>query len=229
MRIRKKLIVLHTCFSLALAAILLVSLRPAVAKIMDRAEVDQGTLLLRGLARFVENGGDAAAFVASVDGEGTTLRIGTPGQVGISEDVAASVRAAGSGIVRPEAGGQPVTLVMRLPDAAQREAFDGASPGGTPRGTERFGVVTVRIGEAREAVVQLFVLLVVALLAVYGLVALALEVFVMPQHVYDPIRRMREADEAVRAGRRGQEQIPEGLIPRDELGEIMRSRNESIR
>ncbi|MEZ6232664.1 MAG: HAMP domain-containing sensor histidine kinase [Phycisphaerales bacterium] len=232
MRIRKKLIVLHTCFSLALAAILLVSLRPAVAKIMDRAEVDEGTLLLRGLARFVENGGDAEAFVASVGGEGTTLRVGTPGQVGISEDVAARVRAAGSEIVRPDAGGEPVTLVMRLPAATGSSravaAGDAARPGGGAD-AERFAVVTARIGEAREAVVQLFVLLVVALLAVYGLVALALEVFVMPQHVYDPIRRMREADEAVRAGRRGQEQIPEALIPRDELGEIMRSRNESIR
>jgi signal transduction histidine kinase len=40
---------------------------------------------------------------------------------------------------------------------------------------------------------------------------------------------MREADAAVREGRRDQELIPDAAMPRDELGEIMRSRNESIR
>lgn len=218
MRIRKKLIFLHTCFSLGLAAILLVSLRPAVGRIMDRAEVDEATLLLRTLVRHVESGGDADALARAVEGAGTTLRVGTRNQVGLSEDVAQRVRAAGREVVRPDPGGEPVVLIVRLPPSAAHGADN-----------ERFAVATTRIGEAREAVVHLFVLLVVALLGVYALVAIALEVFVMPQHVYDPIRRMREADLAVREGRQDQELIPERLMPRDELGEIMRSRNESIR
>lgn len=213
MRIRKKLLFLHTCFSIGLAAILLVSLRPAVARIMDRAEVDEARLLLRSVWRLVEEGGDPELMVRAVQGSGTVLRVGTPGQVGISGEVAARARAAGREFIRPDPGKEPVTLVVRLPGA----------------GPERFAVATTRIAEARRAVVQLFVLLVAALLGVYALVAIALEVFVMPQHVYDPIRRMREADLAVRQGRRDQEVIPESLMPRDELGEIMRSRNESIR
>src|SRR6185436_20935437 len=38
MRIRQKLIVLHTCFSLVLAAMLGLALRPAVKQIVERAE-----------------------------------------------------------------------------------------------------------------------------------------------------------------------------------------------
>lgn len=225
MRIRKKLIFLHTCFSLGLAAILLVSLRPAVGRIMDRAEVDEATLLLDTLVRHVQSGGDADALARSVQGAGTTLRVGSRTELGISEEIAERVRQAGGEVVRPDAGGEPVVLIVRIPvDESEPGASDGeAAP------TERFAVATTRIAEAREAVVHLFVLLVVALLGVYALVAIALEVFVMPQHVYDPIRRMREADLAVREGRKDQELIAERLMPRDELGEIMRSRNESIR
>ena len=38
MRIRKKLVVLHTLFSLVLAAILLVAIRPAMNEVVDQAE-----------------------------------------------------------------------------------------------------------------------------------------------------------------------------------------------
>lgn len=219
MRIRKKLLFLHTCFSLGLAAILLVSLRPAVGRIMDSAEVDKGQLLLASLVRHVESGGDAERFVESVVGlspsVGAVLRVGSAARLGISPEEAEEVRGGGQEAVRLRRGSGKVTLAVRLPSA------EGAE--------ERFGVATPWIGEARRAVVQLFVLLVAALLGMYALVAIALEVFVMPQHVYDPIRRMREADLAVREGRQAQELIPEPLMPRDELGEIMRSRNESIR
>src|SRR6185295_16281744 len=75
---------------------------------------------------------------------------------------------------------------------------------------------------------QLYALTAVALLAVYGLVAAALELFVLPQHVYDPISRMLEADAAVQEGATEDELIPETAIPADELGEIMRSRNRTI-
>src|SRR5690606_34845771 len=90
-------------------------------------------------------------------------------------------------------------------------------------------IATARIDSARREVLQLYGLLVVSLLAVYGLIAVALELFVLPQHVYGPIRRLLEADRAVQEGRREKELIDERDIPADELGEIMRSRNHSIR
>lgn len=218
MRIRKKLIYLHTWFSLGLAVILLVSLRPALARVIDRAEVDEAEVLLRSLVRYVEAGGEPERFVESVAGPasvGSVLRLGTSEQLRIGDEDAQRLRGAGREMVRLRRGNGKVEVAVRLPGPGVAD--------------ERFALATTWIGGAREAVVHLFVLLVVALLTVYGLVALALEVFVMPQHVYDPIRRMREADRAVREGRREQELIPESLMPRDELGEIMRSRNDSVR
>ncbi|MEM8757993.1 MAG: ATP-binding protein, partial [Planctomycetota bacterium] len=51
---------------------------------------------------------------------------------------------------------------------------------------------------------------------------------VLPQNVYRPIRRMLEADVAVQQGDGAREIIPERVIPDDELGEIMRSRNNAV-
>ncbi len=72
----------------------------------------------------------------------------------------------------------------------------------------------------------------VALFAVLGLLytaaVLLLEMFIMPRYVYQPLRLMLEADRATRRGDREGEQIDAGFIPGDEIGEIMRSRNETV-
>ncbi len=91
-----------------------------------------------------------------------------------------------------------------------------------------FYAMGVEIAGAREAVWRLYAVVMVALLAVYGLVALALETLVLPATVYAPIRRMLEADRAVREGRTGEELVAEEDMPADELGEIMRSRNGAV-
>jgi signal transduction histidine kinase len=89
-------------------------------------------------------------------------------------------------------------------------------------------VVSVLRREAREAVTRLFLLTVFALIGVYVFIAVALELFVLPQAVYAPIERLLSADRAVREGRADAELIPDAEMPEDELGEIMRSRNESV-
>jgi signal transduction histidine kinase len=99
---------------------------------------------------------------------------------------------------------------------------------GSGGGDGRFVSALIKIPEARRAVLRLYILTAVALLAVYALVAAALELFVLPQHVYGPIGRMLEADRAVQEGNKEEEIIPDAVIPADELGEIMRSRNNSI-
>jgi len=50
----------------------------------------------------------------------------------------------------------------------------------------------------------------------------------MPEYVYSPLRRMLEADAATQAGNRERELIPESEILDDEIGYIMRSRNETV-
>ncbi len=56
-----------------------------------------------------------------------------------------------------------------------------------------------------------------------------LELVIMPTQVYGPIRLMLDADFAIRQGNREQELIPEAYITDDEIGQIMRSRNDTVR
>jgi signal transduction histidine kinase len=64
--------------------------------------------------------------------------------------------------------------------------------------------------------------------AIYVLAVLALETTIMPLYVYRPLRLMLNADQATQHGDRGHELIDEGMIPGDEIGQIMRSRNATI-
>ncbi|MBK5291765.1 MAG: hypothetical protein JJE04_08840 [Acidobacteriia bacterium] len=78
-----------------------------------------------------------------------------------------------------------------------------------------------RLGEAR--------LLLFAVLGIIYLLAVgALEWIIMPRYVYRPLRLMLHADAAARQGDRARELIDETQIPGDEIGQIMRSRNETL-
>jgi signal transduction histidine kinase len=72
----------------------------------------------------------------------------------------------------------------------------------------------------------------IAVFAVLGLLylgaVLLLELIIMPRYVYQPLRLMLEADRATRQGDRQGEQIANSFIPGDEIGEIMRSRNQTV-
>lgn len=203
MRIRKKLIVLHTTFSLVLAAILLLSVRPAIRDVVARAEGDACRLAVRMLAA-------SPGLEPGTSVDGVELRIGTADEVGGDADALDRAR---------NIPGQ--TVVTSAPGEAPRAVmYDGA------RGV--FLSAAVQSAHARQAVVRLYALVVAAIVGVYLLIALTLEAFVLPRQVYRPIRRLLAADEAVQSGDRDNELIEERAIPRDELGEIMRSRNESI-
>ncbi len=73
---------------------------------------------------------------------------------------------------------------------------------------------------------RLNLLLVVA--GAYVIAVLALELVVMPLYVYGPLRLMLNADRASREGDRNDELIDPCVIPGDEIGQIMRSRNETV-
>jgi signal transduction histidine kinase len=64
--------------------------------------------------------------------------------------------------------------------------------------------------------------------SIYVLAVLVLESAIMPLYVYRPLRRMLEADTATQAGDRDRELIPPEDILSDEIGQIMRSRNETV-
>ncbi len=64
--------------------------------------------------------------------------------------------------------------------------------------------------------------------SIYVLAVLVLETAIMPLYVYRPLRRMLEADRATRTGDREGELIPSDEILGDEIGHIMRSRNDTV-
>jgi signal transduction histidine kinase len=210
MRIRKKLIVLHTLFSLVLAAILWLALQPAVRQVVEKAEEHEARATLQLLLAAGVLNGDEASLRKLVDAVSpdVVVRWGTAEQLAIPTEVESILRSGDDPIGFIDADGRPSAAVV-------------LAGGG-------YLATSVRQGTSRDAVARLYILLTAALLAVYGLVAAALEIFVLPRHVYRPIRAILDADHAVAEGQRDIELVPDEAMPSDELGEIMRSRNRSI-
>lgn len=212
MRVRKKVLVLHTLFSLGLAAVLLIPLRPAIMEVVEQAESSEARLILRSLLLDWSSSADVDTLKARWErfAPEAMIRIGTPEALGLTPALQSQVRQAPGSVATAFVGDAMTALAM--PDGPEGRAV----------------AVAVRIPEARRAVWELYALTAAALLAVYALVAAALELFVLPQHVYGPIQRMIDADRAVEDGAQEEELIPESVMPADELGELMRSRNRAI-
>jgi two-component system NtrC family sensor kinase len=80
----------------------------------------------------------------------------------------------------------------------------------------------------QQAVARAKLTLFLVLGSIYVLAVLLLESAIMPLYIYRPLRRMLEADAATQAGARERELIPSDDILGDEIGQIMRSRNETV-
>jgi signal transduction histidine kinase len=80
----------------------------------------------------------------------------------------------------------------------------------------------------RQALSLIRVALFVVLGVIYILAVLLLELVIMPLYVYRPLRAMLNADYSVMTGDRPREIIPADFIPRDEIGQIMLSRNSTV-
>ena len=80
----------------------------------------------------------------------------------------------------------------------------------------------------RQALTLIRTAMFVVLGVIYILAVLLLELVIMPLYVYRPLRAMLDADYSVMTGDRGREIIPSELIPGDEIGQIMRSRNSTV-
>ena len=80
----------------------------------------------------------------------------------------------------------------------------------------------------QSALTQARVRLFLVLGIIYLLAVVVLESAIMPWYVYRPLRRMLAADSATQAGDREAELIPDSEIMGDEIGQIMRSRNDTV-
>lgn len=79
-----------------------------------------------------------------------------------------------------------------------------------------------------EAVKRAKTLLFVVLGLIYLASILVLEFIIMPQYVYRPLRLMLHANSATLRGDRQNEMIDPKFIADDEIGQIMKSRNETV-
>jgi len=195
------MILLHTLFSLVLAGVLLLVLRGPVESLAREAELRQCTLGMEVVAATPEK-------AAMVESAGVRVRIGTSQELGLSQELADRARREGVMSERSASG------ALR---AVKWDPADGVF------------IESVAMGDsARSTLNDLYLVLTLSLLAAYGVIAVTLEVFVLPKQVYEPIERLRRADHAVQQGDESRELIPDAEIPNDELGEIMRTRNASI-
>ncbi len=87
---------------------------------------------------------------------------------------------------------------------------------------------TIQAEALDNAVFRARVTLFVVLGAIYVAAVVLLESAIMPLYVYRPLQVLLEADMATRAGDRERELVPGPEIPDDEIGQIMRSRNETV-
>ena len=203
-RIRSKLIFLHTLFSLALAAVLLVTLRVPVSELVADAELREAIIALE----LDQGDADKDRVGSAIDG--LTLESGSAERLGIREhDAALAQQQSGAVVTGQDSQGRQVAIRYDPVAKSYRTAW-------------------VHSSAARAVVGRLYLVLTLALLAVYALIAVALEALVLPRQVYEPVRRIKDADEAVQRGDRTHELISEAQIPKDELGQIMQWRNQSI-
>ena len=93
--------------------------------------------------------------------------------------------------------------------------------------TPGVGAQTARQSQG-SALTQARVRLFLVLGIIYLLAVILLESVIMPWYVYRPLQRMLSADSATQAGDREAELIPESEILGDEIGQIMRSRNDTV-
>ncbi len=207
MRIRKKLIVLHTIFSVCLGIVLLIAIRPAMSKVIDGAETDQAEQIIELF--HVDNELNGGAFAYQLEHARIEF-VDSSDLEGVSEAVTLLAQSEPMRIVPIPSNSFASGVIQWMPDR------------------EQFFVVRARSSRARETIRLVYILVILTLVAGYALVAFALELLVLPEHVYRPLSEILEADQAVREGDRKSEIIPENVIPADELGSIMRSRNQSI-
>jgi signal transduction histidine kinase len=202
LRVRPKLIVLHNVFFLILACAVYYSVIPLVEEYVATS-MQQETALLGEL--FLERRFDLpSAGMAPEDRE-----FGSAEQLGVPDAVRA--------------------WLEEHPDETR---LDPAHPGFLYRwdaASGQYGRLRFDDSQFERIVFQARISLFAALGVIYLLAVAMLEFVIMPRYVYEPITAHLDADQAVQEGNREEEMIPEEKIPGDEIGDIMRSRNATVR
>lgn len=198
LRIRPKLIVLHNLFFFVLAASVYASLIPLIESQIEASRTRETALVREIFAAGKTLPEPELRIFRERQGSAAELDVPLPARRWLDENPGA---------------------VWEAPSGSDLYRLDPAGP---------YQRVTIPDdyyeGLLREAKLNLFVVLGVIYLLAVGL----LELVIMPRYVYRPIRLTLAADRAARVGDRDHELIDRTVILGDEIGDIMRSRNETV-
>lgn len=202
LRIRLKLMVFHNVFFCLLALTIYLAIIPVLETRINNA-YRREALLLRDLLSAQPLGAATGTLSQYVHEQGTAAQLGMP------DDVKEWV------------------------DAHPGEVWHNPEKSSYLYHKDRASDLYHRVRLPREVYRQMLAdarwTLTGVLLGTYVMGVLILEFFVLPLYVYRQIRLLLDADHASTAGDRQHELVPEAEIPDDELGDIMRSRNETVR
>lgn len=202
LRVRPKLMVLHNSFFLVLTCAVYFTVIHFVQVRMDQAKARELTLIFNSFSYLSPDNGEQE--LRPYD-----LKTGTADDFGLPDQARAwTTRYPGRIWQRDTASEHIYKLVP---------------------GTNRYFRLTLPLDFYSDMVASVAVGAFAVLGVIYILAVLVLELVIMPRYVYQPLRLLLEADHATRGGDRQAEIIDESFIPGDEIGQILRSHNVTVR
>ncbi len=202
LRVRHKMMVLHNLFFILLTASVYLTLAPFVANRLQQAQVRETSLILDSFRHMTPEHGEELL-------RGYDLRTGSADDFGLPAAALSRFLQDPTAIWRLSPTSENV--YKRIPDS------------------ERFYRITLPASFYSEALLSAKKAVLSVLAVIYILAVLFLELAILPGYVYRPIRLLLDADAASQAGDRTAEIVEEADIPGDEIGQIMRSRNATVR
>lgn len=207
--IRRKLIVFHNLFFLILVLSLYIALRTPLTQIAARSAQQEAELLAQVFERY-------PGAVNSVQSDRFTILDDKDAELIITPEMRAWLSDNPGRVWRDR-----VMIASSAIPTFRLIRFD--------TNDHSYQVIALNAEQYIQLSRRLRWMLGLALLSVYALAVIALEMFILPRYVYYPIQRILRADEALQNDAGGNELIEDHFISRDELGQIMASRNATVK
>jgi len=194
--------VLHNLFFLVLTISVYLTLAPFVENRLQQAQARETSLILDSFRHMTPEHGEE--LLRDYD-----LRTGSADEFGLPSAALSEFEREPTAIWRRSLLSEH--LFKRVPDS------------------QRFYRVTIPTAFYSELLLSVKKVVLSVLAVIYILAVIFLEFAILPGYVYRPIRVMLAADAASQSGDRADEIVADELIPEDEIGQIMRSRNATVR
>jgi signal transduction histidine kinase len=201
LRVRYKFMLLHNLFFLLLTTSVYLALAPFIENRLAQAQERETSLILDSFRHLTPEQGEE--LLRNYD-----LRTGSADDFGLSPAALSNFRRNPTAIWRPSLSREHI--YKGIPDS------------------QLFYRITLPIAFYSDSLLSAKKVVLSVLAVIYILAVLFLEFVILPGYVYRPIRVMLDADAASQAGDRDREIIAEGIIPGDEVGQIMRSHNATV-